>query len=571
MYRKLKGRSVGALSAATALALVVVFLPSIANAASSRATSGATFNVAQSWGTLPDNFNPYAPSGSRAPGTQSALYQSLYYVNEATGAQTPLLATGYAWSDGGLNLTVTTRSNVQWSDGQPFSAADVAFTFNYLKANPSIDVNGIWTGSLSSVAATGANTVLFTFSKPDTPDLTNIIYGSDGSETAILPQHIWSTITTPATFANTSPVATGPFTLGTFSASSVTYIKNPNYFVSGEPTIGSVVFSSVDSDTTAELGLENGSIDMSYDYITDVGQTYVAKGPSTNDYYWPSVSMNYLYLNTAKAPFNKLAFRKAIAYAMNTKMLASRAYFGALGPATGGSDAAVVPSQVAAWVPSSLKSLEWSFSVKKAKATLKAAGYKWSKSGQLEYPSGKVISTQTVLSGGPDWTDYISQIDNISLDLKAIGLNSTPIQEPYSTYANDLDRGLYDFGLSWGNNNGATPYYQYFDMFSPTESAPLGKIANTDWERYTSPVITKALTSFAESSSTTVQKADMAAIEKNVLTNVPVVPLTGRANWLVYQTGNFTGFPSTSNPYNDGSATDQEGAMLVYLKVQPKS
>jgi hypothetical protein len=55
------------------------------------------------------------------------------------------------------------------------------------------------------------------------------------------------------------------------------------------------------------------------------------------------------------------------------------------------------------------------------------------------------------------------------------------------------------------------------------------------------------------------------------LTNVPVVPLTGRANWLVYQTGNFTGFPSTSNPYNDGSATDQEGAMLVYLKVQPKS
>jgi hypothetical protein len=63
----------------------------------------------------------------------------------------------------------------------------------------------------------------------------------------------------------------------------------------------------------------------------------------------------------------------------------------------------------------------------------------------------------------------------------------------------------------------------------------------------------------------------MAAIEKNVLTNVPVVPLTGRANWLVYQTGNFTGFPSTSNPYNDGSATDQEGAMLVYLKVQPKS
>jgi peptide/nickel transport system substrate-binding protein len=98
----------------------------------------------------------------------------------------------------------------------------------------------------------------------------------------------------------------------------------------------------------------------------------------------------------------------------------------------------------------------------------------------------------------------------------------------------------------------------------------LGKVASTDWERFTSPVITKALLSYSGSSSPAVQRNAMIIIEKQVLSEVPVVPLTGRANWLVYQTRSYTGFPSTSNPYNDGSATDQEGSMMVYLTVQPK-
>jgi peptide/nickel transport system substrate-binding protein len=557
----------GAAIVSAALALVCVFVPAVTNTASG---STNVFSVAQAWGTIPDNFNPYAPSGSSAPGTQSCLYQSLYYFNAATGVQTPLLATGYKWSANNLSLTVTTRSGVTWSDGKPFSAADVAFTFNYLKANPALDLNGVWKSPLVSVTATGPNTVVFTFSKPDTPEAVTILYGTDGSASMILPEHIWSTVTTPATFTNTTPVGTGPFTLSSFSTSAVVYAKNPNYWEAGAPSIDSVVFNSVDSDTTAELELENGTIDMSYDYITDAAKTYVAKSPSTNAYYWPSVNLNYLYLNTAKAPFNNLAFRKAIADTMNTKFLAQRAYFGTLGPATGGSEAAVVGPQLKQWFPSSLASLEYSFSVKSAKATLKAAGYKWSKSGTLESTKGKALPKMTVLIGGPGWTDYISLADNVARELKTIGINANVVQEPYATYANDLDKGNYTFAISWGNGNSSSPYYQYYYMFSPSASAPIGKVATTDWERFTSPVITKALSQYSGSSSTSVQQKAMTAIEKEVLTEVPVVPLTGRANWLVYQTGSYTGFPSTANPYNDGAATDQEGSMLVYLKVQPK-
>lgn len=568
LYVKInRTKLLGAATVSAALSLVCVFVPAVTNIASG---STSTFSVAQAWGTIPDNFNPYSPSGSSAPGTESCLYQSLYYINAATGVQTPLLATGYKWSANNLELTVTTRSGVTWSDGTAFTAADVAFTFNYLKANPALDLNGIWKSPLTSVAATGPNTVTFTFSKPDTPEAVSILYGTDGSPSMILPEHIWSSITTPVTYTNTTPVGTGPFTLSTFSTSAVVYTKNAKYWAAGEPTIDSVVFNSVDSNTTAELELENGTIDMSYDYITDASKTYVAKSPSKNVIFWPSVNQNYLYLNTAKAPFNNVAFRKAIAETMNTKFLAQRAYFGTLGPATGGSESAVVGPQLKQWFPSSLASLEYGFSVKKAKATLKTAGYKWSKSGSLETSRRKALPKMTVLIGGPGWTDYISLADNVARELKTIGINATVVQEPYSTYANDLDRGNYTFAISWGNGNSSSPYYQYYYMFSPQESAPIGKIASSDWERFTSPVITRALSSYSGSSSAAVQQKAMSAIEKEVLTKVPVVPLTGRANWLVYQTGSYTGFPTTANPYNDGSATDQEGSMLVYLKVQPK-
>ena len=577
MHRKLRNQLIGVLATAVGLSMALVFVPSAASNAQSveprsSGTSG-TFIVAQPWGTMPDNFNPYAPSGANAPGTKSCIYQSLYYINGATGAQTPLLATGYQWTDNNLKLVVTTRSGVKWSNGDTFSAADVAFTFNYLKTYPTMDVNGIWaTNPLVSVIANNANTVTFTFSKPDTPAALAILYGTDGSPSDILPSSIWQSITSPSTYTNTSPVGTGPFTLSTFGTSSITYVKNPNYWGTA-PSINEVVFSSVDSNTTAELELENGTIDMSYDAISDPAVTYVAKAPKYNDYFWPQTNMNYLYFNTAKPPFSQVAFRKAVAEAMNPTLLAKRAYFGTLAAATGGMEADVIPAQVSEWVPSSLASLEWTFSDNAAIATLKAAGYKWKgtcpKSCQLESPSGHVFPTFTVLSGGPGWTDYISQIDNIAAELKPIGISATPVQEPWSTYSNDFDRGYLDFLLCWGNGNGPTPYYQYSYMFSPKDDVPIGQVANTNWERFKSAVITGALNSYASSSSLTVQKADMVKVEEVVLKEVPVLALTGRGNWLDYQTRTFTGFPSATNPYNDGSASDQEGAMLVYLNVKP--
>ncbi len=78
---------------------------------------------------------------------------------------------------------------MKWSDGQPFSAADVAYTFNAMKSDKAIDLNALWTadgGPLTSVTQKG-DQVVFTFNAPSQPYFYFV-----ADQTPIVPQHIWA-------------------------------------------------------------------------------------------------------------------------------------------------------------------------------------------------------------------------------------------------------------------------------------------------------------------------------------------------------------------------------------------
>src|ERR1700722_7579045 len=77
----------------------------------------------------------------------------------------PMRACSYSWGAGDKSLTFTIRSGVKFSNGTPLTANDVAYTFNLLKKYPALDLPGVWS-VLSSVTATGADTVTMDFSAP---------------------------------------------------------------------------------------------------------------------------------------------------------------------------------------------------------------------------------------------------------------------------------------------------------------------------------------------------------------------------------------------------------------------
>ncbi len=556
----MKDRILAALASGLTLSLALgASLAPSAGAASVK--TGGTLYTAMSWGTIADNFNPFLPGGANAGGTVSVIYETLFYDNSVNGQLVPLLGTGYKWTDHNLKLLVTTRSGVTWTDGKPFTAADVAFTFNYLKKYPALDLSGIWSTGLRSVTAAGPSTVVFTFAKANTPAFLYI------TGQPIVPEHIWSGVKNPSNFTNPHPVGTGPFTLKSYTPYAVTYVKNPNYWMKGRPYISSVVMEAVKSNDTALFDLLKHNIQFTYTAITDVAKTFAARDPAVNHYWWPVNNTNLLYMNTQESPFSMTAFRKAIALSLNTKLIAVRAYYGAIGPAN---EAALVPGQVKEWLSPSVRSLEYHYDPALAKATLKKAGFKWSASGQLESPNGNPLPTYKILVGA-GWTDFITMAQVISNELGALGISTVIDQEPWNTYESSLLTGRYDMAICWGAGTGPSPYYEYDQGLASQYSAKeIGQTAVSDWSRFTSPAVDHALKSFQETSNLGVQKRDMALIERVVLTQVPFVPLTNRPNFFDYQTATFTGFPSAVDPYNAGDPPDGSGADLMYTQVHLK-
>jgi peptide/nickel transport system substrate-binding protein len=91
---------------------------------------------------MTDTFNPFSSTSTGYITHAVDLYQTplfVYNTQDPTQAPIPELGTHYAWSNGGKTLSITTRGGVKWSDGKPFSAADVAFTFGLFKKFPALN------------------------------------------------------------------------------------------------------------------------------------------------------------------------------------------------------------------------------------------------------------------------------------------------------------------------------------------------------------------------------------------------------------------------------------------------
>jgi peptide/nickel transport system substrate-binding protein len=539
------------------VALGVMLSP---GAAQETAKTGGTFIVVRDnqWGA--NNLNPFLPGDQHLLPTLSAIYETLFFVNSISGDVTEVLGTDYKWSKDALSLSVNTRKNVKWNDGQAFTAKDVEFTFNYVKKYQALDTSGIWSNGLASVKATGTDTVNFTFSKANTPIFTYLAH------LPIIPEHIWSSIADPLTFTNQKPVATGPFVLDTYSVQALKVTKNPNYWMANKPSIDSIVWTVAGGNDGALLRLLKGEVDYGYVGVTNVKGDYADKNPATNLYWWPVNNANFLYMNTAKAPFNDVNFRRAIAMSVDTKDVAQKGYNGNVAAA---SPSGVIPAQRGKWLNASAMKTAYTFNLEKSKAALSKAGYKTDSSGALLGKDGKAFPTLKVLVGA-GWTDFIAMAQVVSENLKKIGLSVSIDQQQWSGYAGALQTGTYDMGISWGWGNGDTPYDLFYKSFSPELSAAVGKQADSNLTRYTNATVTKALQTFRATSDAAVRKTAINQMVAQVMRDVPFVPLTDRSQFCLFNATRFTGFPSEKDPYNDGSPDDAIGARLMYLNVRLK-
>jgi peptide/nickel transport system substrate-binding protein len=509
-------------------------------------------------GSYQDNFNPLLASNAN-PGPRGMIYETLLYFNWQQGTINPWLATSYQFSSNATTLTFNLRSGVKWSDGQPFSSADVVFTLNLLKKFPALDSNGLW-NYIQSVSAPGSSSVIVTFKKPYTPILWYL-----AGQTYIVPQHVWSTVSDPVKYLDTNPVGTGPFTLKSFSPTLIDLAKNPNYWQAGKPKVTELRYVAYDTNTTVELQLDQGSLDWTGIYTPNIQKTYIARDPNHYHYWFPADAVVMLYLNLTKAPFNDLAVRKAISLAIDRSQLDNVGESGYEPPAS--PTGLVLPNQQQYLDPTYANT---SFTVNTSQAiqTLESAGYTRGSDGIFVDKNGHKISFSINVVTG--WTDWVTDCQIMASSLKQIGMDVTVNPISFNAYYSALQLGTYDAAISW-TTAGPSPFFLMNALLNSTQSAPIGQTAPSNWERWSDPTSDQLLQQYATTSDPNVQKQAMYGLEKIMVEQLPAIPLTYAVNWNEYSTLHFTGWPSPSNPYALPAPFQYPDSEITVLNLTPVS
>jgi peptide/nickel transport system substrate-binding protein len=514
--------------------------------------------------SITQDFNPFvstaAPQGMGATGL---VYEPLYQFDLANPTvQYPWLATHYSWGNGGKSITFTIRQGVKWNDGTPFTAADVAFTFNYLKQYTNSKTQDINIAGLDIVSATSSgDTATITFPTPQYMKLEQI------AGEAILPEHIWSKITDPATYTDPSPVGTGPYTLGSFTPEGFTMVKNPSYWA--PVPVAKVYFPDYTSNTGALAALFSGQIDWTGNYIPDLQQDFVNKDPSTNHYWEAAGSSNALWPNLNEWPTNQLPVRQAIDLAINRQVVGTEGESGLESALTNASGITLPTYQ--AWLASSVASdtLPAAGSAAQAEAILTKAGYKKDSAGYFAL-NGKEVAVTIV--DPSSYTDYAQDGALIAQELKQAGINATFDGISVNAWNADMSTGNFQLAVHW-SSGGITPYPLYDTWLDDT----LISGGQGDYEHLKDATVQADLNKLNGDQTVAEQTADLAPIEKYVADNLPVIPTTTAADWFEYSSAHFTGWPTQDNAYDSGQPSGTNNGPgsgsdeVVLLHLQPAS
>ena len=529
------------------------------------ATTGDTFT---------DNFNPFdAASTAHAMDVTSLMYEPLFEFNALNPAQIhPWLATAYGFNSAGTQLTITVKSNVKFSDGTAMTANDVAFTFDTIYTDPKADYSDV--AAQTAAATVSGDNVTLTFATAQFTSLYSIL-----GNTFIVPKSKWSSVADEDAATISDPVGTGPFVLSSFSTQVIKFTRNTDYWGS-TPTESEVDIPYYATDADASAALVAGALDWAGNDITNVDQNYVDLNPSTNHAWFASGNTVSLEFNVNSAAAPALAdpqVRLAISAGIDRTALADLGGSGYESPATS-SSGLILPNQSAYLTASQVNDLKPGSDAAAVESFLTADGYTApSGSGTCTSDRGAtppvpancytklgtaiVFAIEDPVPYAAYWEDaglIVSELNSESIAAWAKGDN------PDTGWYADYQSGNFQCMVHWGQG-GSTPYVQLQNWLDSSQPRSVG-----DYGGFTSSAATAALTTLAVTNPSNTAAVTMAVqtLTDIISTQAPVVPLLYGADWNVYSSAHFTGWPDGANPYMDPSPADPQ---LPYILMQLKA
>jgi peptide/nickel transport system substrate-binding protein len=462
------GRSATGLVASTIL-VALVLMPGISSAKESATPSPTGSVVAPSKDTFifadtsePSSLNPI----KGYLGTDYTIWAIEYNLPIEFGLNFESdmknsITTSVDTSSDNMSFTYHIRPNMKWSDGQPYTANDVAWTLNWYKENQTSNYASDLTLMTKAEAINDTTFVIHT-SKPTT------VYSGDTPfmYEYILPEHIWSKFKTydeAKQFTDVPAVGSGPFVVTQYKQGQYVKLEANKYFwgksIGLAPHVNTIIYQIFNDENQEAAALQNGEID--YAYFDSANVLNALKGK-------PNVAINggqiplfdelgfntgsNIETNTAGGftphgdPIHAVtdpAFRRAMRHAVDSSVIAEKVFGGYATPA----DSPVQPTATTGnWDPPADQS---NFSIAVAKQQLAAAGYKDTDGdGIVNDPKTgeNVVLRYYVQTGDKNTTNTAPFVSNW---FKQAGVGTKVIAVSSTKLGNIINDGTYDM-FHWG-------------------------------------------------------------------------------------------------------------------------
>lgn len=278
----------------------------------------------------PDNFNQWVGWKWQDRGIQNLADEPLWSVDFATGEIINGLASGDpTYNEDFTSLTIPLREGVAWSDGVPFTSADVVYTVETLMQYEGFNAHSFFVDNVESVTALDDYTVEFTLKQPNSRFHTTFLdrWGC----TRFFPKHIFEQQDDPVQFTFNPYVGCGPYKLHSYDPQGSwtawekreDWDKSPTGIMYGEPQPQYIIyqyFADEGAQILAQLTHQLDAAELSADGL----KALLAQATTSRAYQptFPFVVNNDpcitgISFNTARAPFDNVDVRWALTLAID--------------------------------------------------------------------------------------------------------------------------------------------------------------------------------------------------------------------------------------------------------------
>ena len=395
----------------------------------------------------PATLNPITATDAYAGAIDGYIYESLIKRDEKSLENVPVLAERWEISPNHLMYTFHLKKNIKWTDGHPFTAKDILYSFDRIR-DPKVDAANLrnYYQDIEKIEALDDHTVRFHYRIPYFKAL-EFCGGMP-----IVPAHLFKA---GEDFnqhpIGRNPVGTGPYKLLHWeTGKEIALVRNEDYW--GEkPAINRIVFKIITNDTVALQVLKQGGLDeMNLRPIQWEKQTETKRFDENFQkfaYYEPS--FNYIGWNSQRPIFSDKRVRQAMTMLVDRKTILEKILFGL---------ATIINGPFYVNSPEYDKDIKpYPYDPKAALVLLKSAGWAHSRDEDVLLKDGKPFEFEFLIPAGRKFSEQLATM--LQENLKEIGITMSIRKLEWAVFIQKIEEHNFDAcTLGWSLGWETDPY-----------------------------------------------------------------------------------------------------------------